>query len=176
MTRICEEYSAALFTLAAEEGVKGEIADSVKTLRSVIAEYPEYIDLLATPSIPHDERCAVIDEAFGGRLHEYAVSFVKLLSERGHIRELSDCLSEFLKLYEASDGIAVAEVTSAVPLSEAQKNALCEKLQNKLSRRVELRCRVDEGVLGGLIITVDGKVMDGSVKRRLADVGGVIGG
>ncbi len=176
MTQICEEYAAALFALAAEEGVKGEIADSVKTLRALIAENPQYIDLLATPSIPLTERCAVIEEAFGGSLHEYAVSFVKLLCERGHIRELSDCLDEFLKLYEASDGVATAEVISAVPLSDGQKKALCEKLEGRLLRRVELRCTVDDSLLGGLIVSVDGKVMDGSIKRRLADVGEVIGG
>lgn len=176
MTRICEEYAAALFALAAEENAKREVADSVTVLRTLTAEYPDYVDLLATPTVPLDERCRVIDEALSGRLHEYAVSFVKLLCERGRIRELPECIDEYLKLYEASDGIASAEVTSAVELSDAQKNALREKLEARLSRRVELKCEVDASLLGGIVVRVDGKVMDGSLKRRLSDVGGIIGG
>ena len=176
MTQIYEEYAAALFTLAAEENVKREIADSVKILKSVIGEYPMYADLLAAPNIPFDERCRVIDEAFGGRLHEYAVSFVKLLCERGHIRELDECLDEYLKLYEASDGACTAEVVSAVPLTETQRGELTEKLQKMLSRPVELNCKVDESILGGMIVSVDGMVMDGSLRRRLADAHDIIGG
>ncbi len=176
MTQIYEEYAAALFTLAAEEDIKREVAESVKVLKSVILEYPMYTDLLAAPNISLDERSQVIEEAFGGKLHEYAVSFVKLLCERGHIRELGDCLDEYLKLYEASDGTCTAEVVSAVPLTEAQRAELTEKLQKKLSRPVELCCKVDESILGGMIVSVDGMVMDGSLRRRLADAHDIIGG
>lgn len=176
MTRISEEYAAALFTLAAQENVKHEVADSIKAVRDTVREYPEYIDLLATPSIPLEERLAVIDKALGEYLHEYAVSFVKLLCERGHIRELCECIEEFLKLYEASDGIATAYVTSAVALGEAERESLRAKLEAKLARRVELICDVDESILGGVIVKVDGSIMDGSLRARLAEVGGIIGG
>ena len=176
MTRVSEEYAAALFTLAAEENLKHEVADSLKTVKTLALENPEYIDLLATPSIPFDERAEVIDKAFGLALHEYAVSFVKLLCERGHIRSLVECIDEYLKFYEASDGIASASVTSAVPLTEAELEALRVKLEAKLSRRVELVCSVDAALLGGVVIKVDGSIMDGSLRTKLAELTGVIGG
>ncbi len=175
MTQIAEEYAGALFALAAEEGVKTEVAASVKVIKELMASYPEYIDLLATPNISFEERSAIIEESFGKGLHEFAVSFVKLICERGHIRELCDCISEYLKLYEASDGIAAAEVVSAIELTDAEKEALTEKLQAKLSKRVELHCTVDESILGGIIVSVDGMIMDGSLKRRLADAHNIIG-
>lgn len=175
MTRVSEEYAAALFTLAAEENVKREVADSLKTIKALAGEYPEYIDLLASPSIPLDERCEVIDKAFGEAMHEYAVSFVKLICERGHIRELCECIDEYLKLYEAADGIATANITSAVTLTDAEKETLKRKLEAKLSRRVELVCSVDESILGGVVIRVDGNIMDGSLKTKLADLKEAIG-
>ncbi len=174
MTRVSEEYAAALFTLAAEENVKREVADSLKTIKSLAGEYPEYIDLLASPNIPLDERCEVIDKAFGEAMHEYAVSFVKLICERGHIRELCECIDEYLKLYEAADGITTANVTSAITLTDAEKEALKSKLEAKLSRRVELVCSVDESILGGVVIRVDGNIMDGSLKTKLAELKGAI--
>lgn len=175
MTRVSEEYAAALFTLAAEENVKHEVAESLKTVKALIVEYPEYIDLLASPNIPLDERRDVIDKAFGVSLHEYAVSFVKLICERGHIRELCECIDEYLMLYEASDGIATANITSAVELTDSEKESIRGKLEAKLARRVELVCSVDESILGGVVIRVDGSIMDGSLKTKLAEIGEAIG-
>ena len=175
MTQIAEEYSQALFTLATEENAKREVADSVKTLVDIMRENIEYTDLLASPNIPLIERCELIDKAFGNFLHEYAVSFLKLLTERGHIRDFFDCAEEFLKLYEASDGIVTAHVTSAAPLNGAQRDALRDKLEKKLSRRVELVCDIDESILGGLIVKADGNIMDGSLKTKLAKIGDLVG-
>ncbi len=175
MTRVSEEYAAALFTLAAEENVGHEVADSLKTVRTLALEYPDYIDLLASVNIPIDERCQVIDNAFGAALHEYAVSFIKLLCERGHIRDLDECIDEYMKLYEASYGIATANITSAVTLTDEEKETLKRKLEAKLSRRVELVCQVDESILGGIVIRVDGNIMDGSIRTKLAELGDVIG-
>jgi len=170
MTRVSEEYASALFTLAFEEGVKSEVAESLEAVKGMLSEYPEYTELLAAPSIPFDEREKILDEAFDGRIHDYALSFVKLICGRGHIRELDECIDEYLRMYDAADGIANAEVISAVELSEAEKAALCTRLEKKLSRKVELSCRVDESILGGVIIKVEGNVMDGSLRTKLRDV------
>lgn len=176
MTSVTEEYAAALFTLAAEENVKREVAESLEAIRDLCAENPEYPDLLCTPSIPLDERLSLIEAAFGEGMHEYAVSFVKLVCERGHIRELDECIGQYLKLYEASDGIITAYVTSATELDNTERAALTAKLEAKLLRRVELVCDVDTSILGGVIVRVDGAVMDGSLKTKLAEVGGIIAG
>lgn len=176
MTTVTEEYATALFSLALEEGKKSEVARSLKTVKALLSEYPEYTELLAAPSLPFDERADLIDKAFSDNIHEYAVTFIKLLCERGHIRELADCIDEYLKLYEASDGIATAYVTSAVELTEAERRSLSEKLEKKLSSRVELVCDIDPDILGGIVVKVDGNIMDGSLKSRLADVKNVIGG
>lgn len=176
MTSIAEEYAAALFTLAAEQNSKTEVAQSLEAVRDLIAENPEYADLLCTPSIPLDERLSLVDEAFGEQLHEYAVSFVKLICERGHIRELDRCIGEYLNLYNAYDGIATAYVTSATELDENARAALIAKLEKKLSRKVELICDVDATILGGVIVKVDGAIMDGSLKAKLADIGDIIAG
>ncbi len=176
MTTIASEYAAALFELAAEENVKNDVADSLKAVKESILREPSYVDLLATPGISTEEREGIIDEAYGKYIHEYAVSFVKLLCVRGHIRVLLECVDEFLRLYEESDGMICADVISAVPLSENEKSKLQKKLEAKLSRRVELVCSVDKSILGGVIVRADGKVMDGSLRTRLADMGSLIGG
>ncbi len=175
MTRVSEEYSTALFALAAEADVLSEVSESANTILRLISEYPEYIELLAAPSIPLSERSTIIDNALGS-LHEYAVSFVKLMCERGHIRDLSECLEEFQKLYEYRCGVVTAEIISAVPLTEAESASIKSKLEAKLSRRVDATFSVDESLLGGMVIRVDGNVIDGSLRRKLAEVKDVIVG
>ena len=169
MTRVCEEYAAALFALAAEEGVKREVAEALGTIRTLIDENPDYTELLAAPNIPFDERSALIDAALGS-LQEYAVNFVKLMTKNGHVRELAVCIGDYLKLWEHADGIITAEVVSAAPLTEAQQDALRAGLEAKLSRRVTLSLSVDPSLLGGMIISVDGSVMDGSLRTKLAQM------
>ncbi len=176
MMTVASEYGAALFALSEEEKVKGDVADSLKVIKSLISDEPTYVDLLAAPDISVDERCSIVDAAFDGRVHEYALSFVKLILERGHIRHIFDCIDEYMRLYEESDGVIFADVVSAVPLSEDEKSQLAKKLENRFSKRVELVCSVDESILGGVIVRADGKVMDGSLKTRLTDVSSVIGG
>ena len=169
MTRVSEEYAAALFTLAAEEGVKREVAEAVEVIRTLLDENPDYVELLAAPNIPFDERSALIDAAFGS-LQPYAVNFVKLMTKNGHVRDLVECIGEYLKLWEHADGIITAEVVSAAPLTEGEQEALRAKLSAKLSRRVALSLSVDPSLLGGMIISVDGSIMDGSLRTKLAQM------
>ncbi len=166
MTRVSEEYAIALFSLASEENVRQEVAESCEMICGLLEANPDYVELLAAPNIPFEERSALIDAAFGS-LMEYAVSFVKLLCENGHARDISDCLKEYLKLYEHADGIVTAEVVSAAPLDAEAREALRLKLEKQLSRRVELMLSVDESLIGGMIITADGSVMDGSLRTKL---------
>ena len=169
MTRVSEEYAAALYALASEEGVKQEVTEALGIIRTLFTENPDYIELLASPNIPFDERSALIDASLGS-LQEYAVDFVKLMTKNGHIRELCECIGEYLKLWEHADGVITAEVVSAAALTDAEQNALRAKLEAKLSRRVALSLSVDASLLGGMITSVDGSVMDGSLRTKLAQM------
>ena len=63
--------------------------------------------------------------------------------------------------------MSTAQVTSAVPLTESEKQQLAEKLSARFGRTVTLECAVDESLLGGMVVRVDGKVLDGSLRGRL---------
>ena len=133
---------------------------------TVVDGNPEYLDFLSSPNIPKSERIAAIEQAFSGE-HEYIVSFLSLLCEKGRIREIRECISEFKQLCDAADKISVAQVTSAFELSESQRSALTAKLQKLCGNRVVLDCKTDNSLMGGVIVSVDGKVIDGSVRHQL---------
>lgn len=174
MARISNEYAEALFALALENDCVDEYSDALDTISEIMTENPEYIDFLASPDISKHDRIAAIEAAFGGRVNEYVVSFVSLLCDRVRIREIYDCISDFKKLSDASNGVSTAEVVSATELTEDEKAALKAKLEKVCGHRIELDCSVDKSLIGGVKVTVDGKVIDGSIKKELHELKGAM--
>lgn len=166
MAQVINEYATALFSLSEETGTTKEISASLNTVMTAIEENPEYLDFLSSPNIPKSQRIDAISQAFSGE-HEYVVSFVSILCEKGRIREIRECISEFKQLCDAADKISVAHVTSAVELTDSQKKALTVKLEKLCGHRVVLECRTDSSLIGGMTVEIDGKVIGGSIKHQL---------
>lgn len=167
------EYAEALFMLAAEDKMTEEYTSALDTVDVLLNENPLYIDMLLSPAIPLSERLLAIDEAFGS-MPENVLFFIKLLCEKGHIALLPQCIKEFRKLAAAFLNTATAEVYSAVPLTDSQVNAICQKLKSITGKSVIANCTVDESLIGGVKIEFEGKTYDGSIKNRLHDIKDVI--
>lgn len=170
MTDVSREYAVALYTLAAEQGEQKEVADALREVSACFEEQPEYLELLSSPALPVDERTKVLEAAFSGRVPELVLSFLGVLCRGRHIRQYAACAAEYQALYRDVCGIAAATVVSAVELTDEQKARLKKQLEARTGRTVELECRVDPALLGGLTVSVDGKVIDGSLKRRLREI------
>lgn len=166
MTEISREYAMALFSLAKEENKVREIYESLISVKDIFNAQPEYVMFLASPGIPKKERINALNDALSG-YEEYVCSFVSLLTENGYISMLSDCVDEYELLYQTDVKTVKAYVSSAVELTDEQKNRLKEKLQKKSGREVELVCTVDESLMAGITVNMDETVIDGSLKRRL---------
>ena len=164
------EYAEALFTLAVEENAVEEFLDSLVTLKQLFDENPDYIEFLNSPAIPLGERTASIDEAFDGKMPQYVVSFIKVLCENGKMRTILLCINEFETLARAFSNRAIATVYSAVELSDEQKDAVCKKLETLTNKRIDPIYIIDESLIGGMKIEVDGKTFDGSIKHRLGEI------
>lgn len=171
---LSKEYGTALFSLACECNAEQEYGMALEDAEVAFKENPEYLDFLACPSIPMSERMGAIDQAFADSLPEHVVSFVKLLCEKGHIKDFFECSSEYKKLLDASMRVDKARVTSAVELTDSEKKQLKEKLEKKSGHSVELECFIDKSLLGGLVIEIDGNIIDGSLRHRLQEVKDVI--
>ena len=174
MMQTDREYAEALFMLCAEENSIEEYKKALETVREVVDENPEYLEFLSSPAIPLGERLSAIDEAFAEHLPEYLLSFLKILCENSHIKTLGNCIEEFEKLSRAFSNRSVANVTSAVPLTDEQKQKVCAKLEKLTGKSIDAFYTVDETLIGGLKIDIEGKTYDGSLKHRLSDVKDVI--
>jgi F-type H+-transporting ATPase subunit delta len=174
MTGIAKEYAAALFMLAGETGAEENWLSALDTVSALLEENGAYVEFLASPGIPKAERTEALSQAFGDTLPEYVLSFLQLLCEQGAIKEYGECVGLYNALYAEHNRHTTAAVTSAAPLDDAQRTALVKKLEKLCGRNVTLDCKIDKSVLGGLVIELDGKIIDGSLKNKLHKVKEVI--
>ena len=170
MTDIAKEYGGALFILACEENAKHEYFEAIKAVRSSIEETPELGLLLSSPGIPLGDRLSTIEKVFGESVPEHVLSYLQLLCEKGRMALLLPSFDEYEALLLHSERISKATVTSAVPLTDEQKDRLKLKLERTCNCKVETEYFIDESLLGGLIVEIDGKIMDKSLRRQLSEI------
>ena len=173
MKEIVNEYAQALFMIAKEKDMVDAYSDVLKQISALVEENGEYTEFLASPALPLSERLSAIDEAFGGYPEEI-VSFLKLLVETGHIKEIKDCIKEYIDLENALEKSIVADVYSSVPLNDEQKEKLVKKLEAKYNKTVIATFKEDKSLLGGIKIVMEDEVLDGSIEKRLKDLKEVI--
>ena len=168
MTETAKMYGGSLYDLAAEEGLETRILGELDEVQQLLKQNPDYLRLLSTPSIPKKERCGLLDEALRGQVHLYVLNFLKILCEKGTLRELSGCARAYRIRYNQAHGILEATAVSAVPLTEQQRTALHAKLESLTGKTIDLKTKVDAKVLGGIRLDIEGTELDGTVRSRLA--------
>ena len=161
-------YGEALFDLALENKSLDEIEEEIKAVKVVFKENMELIKLLNHPKITKEEKVAFIETIFKGRVSDDVTGFLVIIIKKGRYDEISEIFDYFLAKVREHKKIGVAYVTSAIELSEQEK----EKIKNKLLAttkyvQFEMNYKVDASILGGLIIRIGDRVVDSSLKSKL---------
>lgn len=170
MAQISKEYAEALFALACEEQREPEFLEALEKIGAILEEEPEFFALLSSPGIPQKDRLSVAEKALEGSVPEYVLSWVLLLCEKNRIGNFSECVKEYRALLRAKQSVTTARVTSAVALTDNEADALKQKLEKISGNTVLLDCTLDPSLLGGLVVEINGRVMDGSLRHRLRTV------
>lgn len=168
MTETARMYGGSLYDLAAEEGLETRILGELDEVVKIFKANPDYLRLLSTPSIPKKERCGLLDEALRDQVHLYVLNFLKILCEKGTLRELPGCARAYRIRYNKAHGILEATATSAVLLTAEQTASLHAKLEKLTGKTIDLKTKVDAKVLGGIRLDIEGTELDGTVQNRLA--------
>ena len=168
MADIGREYAAALFSCARETGER--FSDELCAIEALLADNPQYIALLSSPAVALSEREALIEKAFSDAVSPTVLHFLQVLCAHGHMHAFSDCVREYCALEQAAERELTAKVVSAAPLTEEQKERLCRRLSEKSGRTVTPGYAVDPSLVGGVIVYMDGKIMDGSLAHRLQNL------
>ena len=174
MNEIAREYATALFMIASENDAIKEYADALNLLKDAFLNDEDYIAFLSSKSIKLSERLNAIDTAFSDKFPKDVVSYLMLLCQKGRINSFLESVDVYNELLNLSLKVVNASITSAVALKEDEKIALKKKLEEVTKKTVNMEFFIDNSLIGGIVVNIDGKIIDGSVKNRLRDIKDVI--
>lgn len=167
MTKKAKIYGDSLYELAREEGLSEKIREQLQQVLALFDEHPDYVRFLDTVSISKQERCKALDEALAGQAEPYLLNFLKILCEDASVAQLPGCAAQYRRRYDEDHNIVQVQAITAVEMSEAMAEKLKDKLQLTLGKTVELQCKVDPACMGGVLLQLPGRQLDGTVRQRL---------
>jgi len=165
---VAERYAAALFDLADERRVLDEVASDLRELRAMLAGSADFARLVRSPILTRGEQgkaIAALAERAG--FSPLVRDFLAVVARNRRLFAVPAMIEAYLAKLAERRGEVTAEVTAARPLSETQLARLSEQLRRSVGRRVSVDARVDPGLIGGMIVKVGSRMVDGSLKSKL---------
>jgi F-type H+-transporting ATPase subunit delta len=160
-------YAEALLAVARSEGSLAEVEDELFRVARLLEANDDLRTTLTDASLPVSRRQQIVEDLLGGRANSTTTALVSMVVGTGRSRDLPAIIDELVRLSAAEGNKEVAEVRSAVDLTDDQKQRLAAALEAKTGKKVELKVIIDPTVLGGLVAQVGDTVIDGSIKTRL---------
>ena len=160
------EYGKALFMLTEEHGTTDAALADVIAADEIFRDNPDYVKLLDTPALGKAEKLSLCDVAFRD-LDEDVRSLIKILCERHSVHGFRDVCRAYSALYNESRGIVHVEAVTAVGMTDAQLEALRQKLALETGKTIIINNTIAPEILGGVKLRYLGRQIDGSVKTRL---------
>jgi F-type H+-transporting ATPase subunit delta len=162
-------YASALFSLARDGNATDSVAASLDSFDRMIAESADLERLVRSPVFSSEEQVkavgAVLDRA---EITGITANFIKLVADKRRLFFIREMIATYHKLNDSYRGVARAEVTSAAPLSDANLVSLKEALKGVTGGKdVEVTAKVDPSIIGGLVVKLGSRMVDGSLKTKL---------
>ncbi len=167
---VASRYAKSLIDLAVETKQLEEVRADMKLIKSVCEGNREFVTLLESPVVKTDKKMSIFKEIFADKISVTTLTFLNLIATKRREGYIDNIAYAFDEQYKIHKNITSAEVTSAAPLDETNKAQILAIVSKTASGQVELIEKVDKSLIGGFILTVDGKRVDTSVKRKLNDL------
>lgn len=165
---VSKTYGEALFELALEENTLDNIVDEVEFLKSAFTENNDLLKLLNHPKISKEEKKSVVENIFKDKLSDSIVGFLTIIVEKDRYNEMEAIFDYFIGLVREHKQIGMAAVTSAVALTDAQKQQVEERLLQVTDyKQFIMDYQIDEKLIGGMVIRIGDRVVDSSIRTKI---------
>jgi len=162
-----EGYARALFEVARAEGTLDEVEDELFRFARSYESSDELRSALTDEAVPAAKRQAIVEDLLGGRATSTTTQLISMVVGSGRGRDLPAIIDRLVQRAAHSKNLEVAEVRSAVALTDDQQTRIRAALANATGKQVTLKTIVDPSIIGGIVATVGDTVIDGSVRTRV---------
>ncbi len=165
--QLAHKYSRAIFEIAQEENKLEAYGKELATVRKELFQSAEARGFFQNPQVEAKAKKELLTKCFKGELSETVMNFLLLLADKRRIGIFEAIEEDFRTLSNEAMGIVIADVTTARALGKSQQDKLTKKLATVTGKKVKLRLHEDERLIGGVVVKIGDKRIDGSVTGRL---------
>lgn len=168
---VSKTYGDALFAVAKEEGRVDEFYEVANVVAEILRTNTEFTRLMNHPEINKTEKLKILEDTFSENVPQEFVGLMRLMVEKNRASDFLSVFEYFSDLVKEEKKIGKADVTTAMELTQEQKEKVEKKLlETTKYESFEMCYRVDETLIGGMVIRVGDRVVDSSIKTKLYDL------
>jgi F-type H+-transporting ATPase subunit delta len=168
MATMAGRYASALFEVARSEKVLAEVERELDDFAKMLEESQDLQRLVKSPVIPAPDQIKALNALVArAQIGGLTANFLSLLARNRRLFALADMIVHFRALLAAERGEISAEVTTAHALAPDQMNLLKDTLRAAYAKQVLITARVDQNLLGGMVVKVGSKMIDSSLRTKL---------
>jgi F-type H+-transporting ATPase subunit delta len=164
---IAERHAKSLFELALETGKLEQVRKDMDLIIDVCLNNRDFRQMLISPVIRPDKKIAVMDEVFSGKIEDLSKQFYHLLSQKRREKYMEGIAKQFITKYKKYHNIFVIEIRSAAPLSKELREKIVAIIETRTKGTVELVEIIDTGMIGGFIVSDEGRRYDASLTTTI---------
>ncbi len=160
-------YAGALLDIGTESNILSRIEEDLGSLAELITGDRDLMLFLNTPVISKDKKKKLIEKLFSDKFHAYTICFLKVLIDNERQQLLPDIHKYFVELIDKINNRQQIKVITSVRLEKSVLKNIENSISEKLKKSIIIEEAIDESILGGIIIKIDDKLIDGSIAKDL---------
>lgn len=163
-------YAQAIFAIGEALGAekREQIGKDLDTLKGYLDASPELSSFFANPIFSVEEKQKVINSLIvAGKIEETVKNFCFLLLEKGRLPNLGAIASAYRTMLDQLEGLVRSELITAVELSKDRQDKIKSQLESQTGKKLAMEFSVDQSIIGGIILKVDDKALDGSLRAQI---------
>ncbi len=167
---VAKRYAQALFIASEKRDLLQVITEDLKGVLKLLNQELGFRRFLSSPRCTQSEMAILIKNVFAAHVHALTLELFKLLLSKKRLPILDQIITEFLEMIQAHQGIIKAEITAAVPVSDAMVEELVRKLEAGTGKTVIVESKVDPTIIAGMMVRLGDQIIDRSARRMLTEL------
>lgn len=168
--KLGDRYAKSILQLSEERKEVEVVHKDFELIEATCDGNPDFLNMLRSPLISSDKKQRILDLVFKGRLSEMTNKLIEIIVRKKRERYLYDIAVRFGELYDQTHNITRGVLTSAAPLSDAQRQTILEMVEKQLGTSFKMEEKIDPELIGGFSLKVGDLLFDGSTAARLRDL------
>ena len=164
---LAKRYADALFSTALRKDIAVELEENCRAFVELLRINPGFKQYLLSPQVRTEDKTGLLQKTLGDTVAPLFMNFLLLLIQKERFYFIEEIASAYIDLHEQHRGIQKATAISAVPLEDDLRERLIARLEQETEKKIRLKTKVDPAIIGGMIVILDNKILDGSVRHKL---------